>query len=118
MRSIESIESSYVARFEPRATGRTTKMILSLPSADEIEDKLYIVGLHLCVARQIIRDIEKLRGTDLANKCVPVSSDQAFFFLSGRDPFSVYIDHTALEHARLKDIQYLYSILDRQNIFN
>lgn len=117
MRTIDTIESSYVARFEPRATGRTTKMIMSLPSASEVDGSLYIVGLHLDMANRIIRSIQKIRGHELASKCIPVASEHSFDRLRSVDPFNVFIDHTALEYGKVKDIQFLYSILDRQNIF-
>lgn len=111
------IEYDYIARYEPRATGRTTKMIMSMPSANEIEGKIYIVGLHLEMAKAIIRGIEKIRGHELASRCVPLSSSNCQI-LRAVDPFNVFIDHTALEYAKLEDIKFLYHILDQQNLFN
>src|ERR1041385_6283195 len=108
IRSTEVIQDSYVARFEPRATGRTTKMILSLPRVDQIHDKIYIVALSYIGAQSIIRRIAELRGYELAKRCVPVGSNRAFVLLQLVNPLDVYIDHTALEYSKLEDIKYLY----------
>ena len=103
--------------FKPKQTGKTTQMIASLPSADLIEDRIYIVGITEDYALGIVRNIEKMRGVELASKCVAVACPGSILHLRNVDPFNVYIDHGCLEHGELRDVKYLYSIIDSQNYF-
>jgi hypothetical protein len=98
-----------------RGQGRTHRMIMELPK--EFEGNLYIVAYTHSVATYIISRIRKFHGDDFAKRCKPIGSNQAINVLRGVDPLSIYFDHTALEYGAAKDIRFMYSIIDRQNIF-
>lgn len=115
IRSNYNIEYSKIARYEPRGTGRTTKMIKELPSFDEYEGTLYLVGLNTAHGTMLVNLARKLKGEEVASRCIGLGSQQAFDQLRGVDPFAVFIDHAALEYSELRDIKFLYSILDMQN---
>jgi hypothetical protein len=99
-----------------RNTGRTYSMIMSLPSPEWYDGKLYIVAPKLRMAQDIIRRIAELRGDDLAKRCTPVASDQVIN-MRGIDPFEMYFDHTVFEYGSARDIRYIESIIAKQDIY-
>lgn len=114
MRTIADIEYTKIARFEPRRTGRTYQMIMSLPPVAVYGGKLFVVGLDQNHANDLKRQIAEYRGQDFANRVVPISSKTIDYMRRGRDVMAFHFDHLALEYGRLNDIKIMYDMIDQQ----
>lgn len=114
MRTISDIEYTKVARYEPRRTGRTYRMIMSLPSEIVYGGKLFVVGLDQKHSNDLKRLIGEYRGKDFANRVIPISSRTIDYNRRGRDVLAFHFDHLALEYGRLEDIRIMYDMIDQQ----
>lgn len=98
----------------PRRSGRTYNFVMALPTPLDENEILFVVAHSFSAAVQIKKLARELRGDKIADSIRPIGL-LSLDTLRGKDPMSVFFEHTAYEQASARQYRDICAIEDLQD---